>query len=213
MRPKRVRVMSMIAIAPKISEVFEQWKANPYRDKITWTQHWENVWAQHIAMYLSMNWHLIPLAPKSKKPMQRFHWDVEKPLDQVRAMDFVRSGCNLAVVAGPSNLVILDFDSDIPPELRDMLHLTQTVRTPRGYQFFCKSDVGDKMTFQRYVRKLKRRFPNMDTPRTDIMYALVPPSQSDRNNEESENPDYRVRLWVSHAENTMAFSRFVRIVA
>lgn len=199
-------------IAPTLHDIFEQWKALPEKSESSWTQHWEEVWARHISMYLSMKWHLIPLAPKSKQPLDHYKWDVAKPLDQVRAMDFVRTGCNIAVVAGPSGLVILDFDQEIAPELRDLIHLTPTVRTPRGYQFFTKSDQGHKQTFQVLVKRLKRRFPNMDTPRTDIMYALVPPSQSDLYNETEERHDYRVRLWVPGGrEEPMGFSRFVRI--
>ena len=199
-------------IAPTLHEIFEEWKKNGDA-RTTWTLHWEHIWSEHIATYLSLGWHLMPIAPRSKKPLDHYKWDVAKPLDQVRALDFMRAGCNIAVVAGPSRLVILDFDSEIAPELHDMAHLTMTARTPRGYQFYTGADISlGGQLYARYVSRLKRRFPNMDSPRVNVMYALVPPSQSDRNNEEGEKTDYRVRLWIPGApEKPIAFSRFVRI--
>jgi hypothetical protein len=201
-------------IAPTLHSIFQEWKSTwEYRDMNdkgqNWTQHWMHVWALHINMYLQNGWHLIPLAPKSKRPLEAYHWDVAKPLDQVRAMDFVRAGCNIGVVAGPSRLVILDFDEDTEFVGEDILSLTPTVRTPRGYQFFTKAPIS-----KGGLERLRRKFPKMDTPRTGIMYALVPPSQSDALNDSDPNKhDYRVRLFVSSAEKPMGFSRFARIIA
>ena len=207
-------------MSPTLHDIFQQWKQTPRSDEMTWTDHWLNMWGLHIAMYINEGWHLIPIAPESKRPMERTHWNNDAPLDLIRANDFVRAGCNIAVVAKFSNLIIVESDQelmklDFP---RDGFNLTLTAKTPRGYAFFCKAPRGRPGPWKKRAwQKLKRRW-GFDTMRDDVQYQLVPLSRTcvfDSHggcNHPDKPHDYRVRTWISSVEHAMDFEQFTRVI-
>ena len=174
-----------------------------------WGEHWLSMWTESITRCLSLRMHLIPLAHNSKHPLERTHWSLDKRLNLKRALDFIGTGCNIGVVAGPSRLVILDYDSEIPNSLTPAINLTLTVKTPRGHQFYTKEPFSPSA-----YKVLKKRFPKFDTPRAGMMYALIPYSSTCTRDHEGgcdcEKHDYRLRTFLSGADAPIPFKDFVK---
>lgn len=162
-------------------------------------------WQKHIDFYFSKDWYIIPLSNKSKRPVAGVFWS-EKSLTKQEAEEHVREGGNLGVVAGKSGLVILDYDShEINPELLD---LTLTCRSARGYLFFTREPFSSSL-----FEKLKANWSHWDVPRVDIMYAVLPLSitcTGEQKKHTCKKHDYRIREFIDMSKKILYFRDFVR---
>jgi hypothetical protein len=210
--------------APSHEEVFQYFKRNSIGK--TWREWWMEQWQKHIDFYFSKDWYIIPLSNKSKRPVAGVFWS-ERSLTKQEAEEHVREGGNLGVVAGKSGLVILDYDShEINPELLD---LTLTCRSARGYLFFTREPFSSSL-----FEKLKAgtigvkgaqplgvkgtgvegtKPPGWDVPRVDIMYAVLPLSitcTGEQKKHTCKKHDYRIREFIDMSKKILYFRDFVR---
>jgi hypothetical protein len=178
------------------------------KDAMTWRTYRAEIWASEIRQYILWGWKLIPIAVRQKLPIRsqsnyRSRGALGPYLSLDEAIQWTKDDFNLAVVAGPSNLIILDADD---PELwaeSGRFLKWKTMRTPRGFAI--------PMTREGVTREkidfLKKRGYDF---REDVAYELVPNSQTcihdhdlhGRSHPGPRDPclegshDYRIREWI-----------------
>jgi hypothetical protein len=168
-------------------------------------------WTRHIDVYESRGWVWIPIRPNSKEPYRGEAW-TEQAFNRDSILKNIQHGGNLAIVAGPSGLVVLDLDIDQMPRLLSS-SITLTQRTSRGYQFFTREPFDHEL-----FNRLKEAIPELDIPRTGPMYTVVPLSrtctQDHGNKHDCKVHDLRVRTWVGEGleAEALQFPEFVRTV-
>jgi hypothetical protein len=171
--------------------LFRYYKANYEKPGYRWRDYWRDAWTQELNWYCRLGWHIIPIAPREKKPATDT-W-VEEPLTFEQMRWYAAAGYNLAVVA--HRLCIIDVDTI--ERIPNQLFRTLAMRTPRGYAFFTK---GFNMELWEELRE-KYRGTFTETPRTDIMYELVPLSVTcadPRHGKEYHRPHvWKVRYWLN----------------
>ena len=199
--------------APTLHELFEAFLTTKDRFSQTWGQHWYQECKRQLDLYYSLNWHVFPIVPYKKAPLAKEPWaekEYHLPYDiALRMITQKKEPFNIAVVAGLSGLVLLDFDvSDIPDGLASLIPLNMTERTPRGGTFFTKAPFDAKL-----YKKFKKLYPFFDTPRRGLMYCLLPPSRScihaSREGDNCVQHDYKVRSWISPVMTPRHFSEFI----
>jgi len=150
-------------------------------------------WAAHIDNYLGRRWRLLPLPKYSKKPFPGEHW-VDQQFDRSSLLENVIHEGNLAVEAGASKLVILDLDIDKLPKILDP-NVSLTQKTARGYQIFLAAPFDSNL-----FASLKQVVPELDVPRVDAMYAVLPLSRTCTRDHGSKHGckihDLRMRAWI-----------------
>ena len=198
----------MIIEARTQAQTFEDYKRTDAHLS-TWKDWILSNWSVQVKAYESLGWWMIPLGRRSKKPQAGFSWNAES-LNAKEALDHAAHDGNIGVVAGPSRLVILDYDKkEIPNKLLNV----ETIKaiTPRGYQFFTEEPFDGKK-----YETLKLAYPGLDSsPRVDIMYAVVPLSITCTGEKGSshicQKHDYRIREWQSF-NTLLSFEELVSVV-
>jgi hypothetical protein len=193
----------------------------PEAQTIMFKDWWAHKWLVLINFYSSSNWKVIPISVRGKHPL-RAEWNYESQgakgpyLKVPEAYEWVKKSFNLAVVAGPSKLIICDIDS---PELFRKEWLQGIVaQTPRGYMIPLKPDKGLTSRKTANLKPLGYDF------REDAMYELLPLSQTcifDHGLKGKKHPgprdpcldghthNYRVREFVTPLSNpVLSFSDF-----
>jgi len=134
--------------------------------------------------YLKYGWSLFAIAKNSKKPLKDEHWREEgvSTKEKSKWLNWLESGCNLAVNCEFSNVMIIDFDDkeikeeSIPlrDELKKLLedNKTLTQNTPRGGKHFVFT-FDSELCFKQKVNVAGLA---IDT-RTEKGYFLVSPSK------------------------------------
>lgn len=152
------------------NEIFCEWKE--IGDvTIRFREWWNSRWLEHINFYEKMNMHLIPIAPRDKKPFRDYDWD-KNPLDYNKAYEYVCKDVNLAVVLEKSNLIAIDWDKrKLPDQLKMFLDRTLSAISPRGWHIYFRPI---ETTEEEY--ELMRKSVNGvgDMFRFSIQYILLP---------------------------------------
>jgi len=192
------------------AQMFEIYKGEIYKglhvnDGYRWRDWMKDKWKESIAICQANKFKLLPIGYRTKKPQTGFKWS-KMDYSYEEALDHAIKGFNLAIMAGPSKIVMLDYDShDIDQRLATIQ--TLTILTPRGLCFLARTPYDD-LAFDR----LKEKYPKFDTPRVDIMYALAPLSitciYDVKGRHQCQQHDYRVREWIK-TENLISFKDFV----
>ena len=193
--------------AMTLHDYFEKFRGTGVR-AMSWRDYWLLKWADVIDLYLNMGFFLIPLPKHSKVPFGKFNWTTGN-YGRDALLTHVKEGGNLAVVAGlcSPKLVLVDCDS---PLVLDDYPATMTMRSARGVQFFTKEPFDEVLG-----ERLKKKFPDIDSFRTQIMYSLVPLSVTcfgDSGNgcsEKGHAHDWRVRDWLYRGK-LMSFRAFAK---
>ena len=126
--------------------------------------------------------------------------DVNQPSYDELKRDALR-GDNIALNAGDSNVVVLDYDSKyLTPKLERLLVETPSITTPKGFAILTRPPADGPL-----FDELKARYPPFDAPRGEGKYELLPISEScgvkghgtKVDGKEFDCPhDYRIRSWV-----------------
>jgi hypothetical protein len=194
-------------------EIFQRWKdSNPgerFRD------YWKKRWDDELEAYFSLGWELIPVRQKDKQPQRAANWKTDRfPYDVIRWHVLQRG--NVAVNAGESGIIVLDYDSkEVPRELFEMLDEMPVIDTAKGYAFITKPPF-EGATFDR----LQARFKDFDSPRGEGKYELVPLSETcavpkhDTKDATCPPHDFRVREWCGRglSNKIPEFNSFVESV-
>jgi hypothetical protein len=170
--------------------LFRYYKANYEKPGYRWRDFWRDAWTNELNFYARMGWHIIPIAKREKKPASDTWTDEPLTFEQMRW--YAASGYNLAVVA--HDMIVIDIDT--VERVPDPLFETLAMSTPRGYAFFTEGE------FDRNLwRKLAKKYGYTETPRTDIMYELVPLSitcADPRHGKDYHRPHvWKVRYWLN----------------
>lgn len=179
-----------------------------------WSKWWESKWHDTIRLYERLEWKIIAINKGTKRPVAQTAWATEPGLDARRMIDYTTQGFNLAVVAGPSGIAALDYDSkDMTIPLEQMARETMTMRTPRGFCFVTKEPYSNKAFLA-----LKKKLPGFESARVNILYELVPLSKTCTRDHAPEHEctlhDYRIREWLRPASfhNIIPFKEFCKAV-
>lgn len=179
----------------------------------SWREYWMDKKIEYLDQYLKMGWYVFPLPRHQKRPFGGFNWSgVGWRRDTL--LDNLKNGGNIAVVAGlcQKPLVIIDCDSISDFADYGFLPETMTQRTARGVQFFTTEPFNERLG-----TKLKKTFPTIDSFRTQVMYALIPLSETCMNDSQDgcsgkdHQHDFRVRDWL-YRDNLMTFSDFAKAI-
>lgn len=190
----------MIAVPPTQAEDFETYKVSPASQMSRYSDVRAEINRLLIQDYQARGFVLFPLPRHMKRPFKGHRWS-EEEWTYEGLLAHVDAGSNLALIAGASGVAVIDVDhAELPAGLARMVPQTLTMRTPRGWAFFVKPPVTG-------MARLLRRFPQVDTPRVDVMYELVPPSvtcarcRSDPDADDycKGSHDWRFRVWASDA--------------
>lgn len=176
---------------------------------VSYTGWKENIWLEQCRLYERLGWVVIPLAHNKKRPMSGYEWSDSRSYLRTaeRMYEYAKTGCNLAVIAGPSKLVLLDFDTLSDPLLDRFREQTMIMATPKGHCIVTSEPYDDPL-----MLKLHSKYPSFDNPRRDLMYALVPFSQTcTRDKGKGCNcvrHDYRIREWLTTGNGIIPFRMF-----
>jgi len=183
-------------------DLFQDFKQNHNRLGYRYRDYVANLWERLLDDYELRKWHLIRIAHNGKQPAAGTRWAAE-PLGYSEAPEYLREGENLAVMAG-NQLVIVDCDRPNIDRLSQMIMQTRTCRTPRGWHFYTRTpfDV-------RAWKRLKKHYPFLDNPRTNIMYALVPISKVFLKEERQNKGPARLYEWMN-LYDPLSFTEFVK---
>jgi hypothetical protein len=103
------------------------------------------------------------------------------------------------------SLVVLDYDSD---SKRPFETSTLTMKTPKGYQYWCEGPMPKAFDSSRLKEK------GFDTPRSGAMYSLVPLSRTCVNDhgvtDNCYKHDFRYREWVSQEIDPQPIRKILR---
>lgn len=194
------------------TEIFTEFRSGHVEDGNRWVDHWRQRWMAEVDFWYSQGWYVIPLAKYSKRPLAGYRWSELGGLPKEQTLYYAGAGYNFAVMAGPSRLVILDYDSDSGAPFDTG---TLTMRTPKGYQYWCRMPgVGSDLWFAKWGESLRK--VGFDTPRAGAMYALVPLSRTcsrDRGGRCDCHPhahDFRIREWVEPRAPVLPFRTVVK---
>lgn len=174
-------------------------------DGLRFREWWRRYWMDHLSEYFDLKWKLVPCGKYSKRPLAGFKWS-ERSLAYEEAVWYAAQGMNLAVVAGPSNLIVLDYDSEA---VKPFDTLTLTMRTPKGYQFYTCPPYDESLG-----ARLKKR--GFDTPRAGMMFALIPLSRTCVNDRGGSCGclvhDFRYREWVNFGADPLPFRKVAKVL-
>ena len=151
-------------------DLFTDYKERFSRPNYRYRDYLADTWKRLLHDYALREWHIIRIAHSDKVPVAGSRWAAE-PLGYEEAYKAVLNGDNLAVVAG-TKLVIVDCDTPDINGLSQMIMQTRTCRTPRGWHFYTRTPFDRKLW-----HRLQHKYPFLDNPRTNIMYALLPISK------------------------------------
>lgn len=199
-----------------LSEEFKVWKAaGPHAE--SWSEKRTREWTEHIDLYLSRGWVLIPCQHRQKWPDKGANWKTMKFSGELLKWHVTHGG-NVAINAGESGLVICDYDSKfLPARLMEMIGTMPVVTTPKGFAFFTKAPVDESL-----ANALFSAYPAFDVPRAEGMYEVVPLSETCKFDTRGAHKvpdsdhvhDFRVRRWIGGPKsillNTPPFMDFVR---
>lgn len=159
--------------------MFKDWKAT--EPEHNWRDEWALRWKSLLMDYQSRGWKMIPI-PSCKKAPPPVNWDEDTYDINYLYRHATEKKGNIAIVAGPSNLLIYEFDGKVaPPKVEGARRLS----TPNGWALFLPNPISERLD------KELRAVPSFDTVRFDIMYQLVPLSQTF-----DDNGQLKVREWV-----------------
>jgi hypothetical protein len=185
------------------NDIFEQFRVLHPADGIRWTEYWRELWMEQIDEYQDLEWWVFPCGKYSKRPVAGWKWS-EKQLHYDGMIWYAGQGYNLAVKLG--ELVVLDYDS---PSRRPFDTTTLTMKTPKGYQYWCTGPLPKSADLN--VRLAKKGF---DTPRSGVMYALVPFSrtctQDHGGKDDCYKHDFRYREWVNFGADPQPVRKVLR---
>jgi hypothetical protein len=173
-------------------QIFDEWKASGPTGK--WHDYWVQRWDKQLSIYEALGWSLIPIYRREKFPARDANWKSDRfSYDVIRW--HIRQGGNVAVNAGDSHLVVLDYDSKyLPPELERMCSRVPTISTAKGFAYVTHPP-SDGELFDR----LKANYPHFDSPRGEGKYELLPLSETcamPKHGLGGCHHDFRVREWV-----------------
>jgi len=160
--------------------------------------------------YQKYGWSLFAIAKNSKKPLKDEHWREEgvSTKEKSKWLNWLESGCNLAVNCEFSNVMIIDFDDkeikeeSIPlrDELKKLLedNKTLTQNTPRGGKHFVF--IFDSKLWVK--QKVNVAGLAIDT-RTEKGYFLVSPSKYEGNSYNWINLGVEIKIISSELKSKL----------
>ena len=190
----------------------------PFKDKFTWKVWKFQEWKKQLSLYYGLGWNLIPIRVRSKRPLAD-NWNyaskaAEGPyIARPEAEDWVFKDFNLAVVAGPSGIIICDIDKPILFN-DELLEKGLVMKTARGYAIPLRLDASCTAGTLRVLKELGYDF------RQDVAYELVPLSVTCTHDHgkvehymgkgcvDGKPHDYRVREWVNMGKPLLSFAEF-----
>jgi hypothetical protein len=192
-------------------QLLNEWRASGRGG--LWEDYWAGLWTALIRLYISLSFELIPIARLEKMPIRGAYFLTMRFSPDALIKHVLDEG-NLALNAGPSNVLALDYDSKILPALLlRLMSFFPTFETPRGYCFLVRPPFDEGSWEQ-----LKKLYPSFESARGEGMYQLLPLSETcakkGHGTPKAECPphDYRVRQWVGQglALPIPTFQEFVR---
>lgn len=202
-------------------EVFQRWKASSPTERFR--DYWERRWEEQINRYQELGWQLIPVIHHDKQPVRGANWKSEHFSYDVIRWHLTQAcpnchiqGGNIAVNAGDSGIIILDYDHKaIPSTISQVFNTMPVIDTPKGYAFVTTPPM-DAALFDR----LKLAYPDFDAPRGEGKYELVPLSETcavpKHGTKDALCPphDLRIRDWIGDGLKLPipTFSDFAEIV-
>jgi len=174
------------------NSIFEAWKATNPTERFH--DYWVRRWDWELGSYAGLGWSLIPVYHREKFPVHDANWKSDRfSYDVIRF--HVRQGGNVALNAGDSGIVVLDYDSKyVPPQLEKKILEVPTINTAKGFAFLTKPpSEGDLFD------RLKASYPHFDSPRGEGKYELLPLSETCAMKDHGLggcHHDFRVREWV-----------------
>jgi hypothetical protein len=192
---------------PSKRNLFAEFIVSGANFRLTFTEWFENIWLSNLEFYAAHDFKLLALASHSKRPIQGFNWKDHYILPE-EALPYIQKGLNLGIIAGPSNVVILDIDKEDLGDLNFATSLTLTSRTPNGYQIFTQGPYNERI-----AKTVQKRYPILETIRRGEMYGVAPVSETCKRNHAKgcplvcalEGHEYKVRVWLPVTLKVMSF--------
>lgn len=195
---------TILSTARTEDDIFQAFLAAHKEDGFRWREYWRDYYMDQLTFYYRQKWWVLPCGRFNKRPLSGWKWSSRK-LKLQEMIWYAAAGYNLAACAGPSDLVILDYDA---PDVVEFNPHTLSMATPKGGQFWCRGPYDEKLGDQ--LKKV-----GFDTPRHGIMYGLVPLSKTctrdkGMNGCDCKEHDFRIREWVDLEEPIAPFSEVAR---
>jgi hypothetical protein len=152
--------------------MFNDWKTtNP---TINWREYWYGLLKQHIELYRKLDFQLICLKSRDKRPVKGVHWD-QRTLTYENALILMSEKMNLGVNLAKSELMVIDWDTRrLHQDLIQFLDLTMSAITPRGWHIYFKRDkIYENEQFDK-VRDIVSGKGDMFRGGLEPQYTLVP---------------------------------------